>query len=79
MNKTPVRLAKTENKTDDVLKTFYHSFMNRIEAWVLSHAFICLIVLLCLLMAFFVALIFAVTGVSATESGIQYNGLERII
>ena len=79
MNKTPVRLAKTENKTDDVLKTFYHSFMNKVEAWVLSHAFICLIVLLCLLMAFFVCLIFALTGVSATDSGMQYNQLQNIV
>jgi hypothetical protein len=50
-----------------------------IEAWVQTHALLCLIVLTCLLMALFVTLIFAITGVSAVESGTYYNNLNNII
>ena len=80
MSKNPVRLAKkTETKADEILLTLYHSFMSRIEAWILDHAFLCLIVVMCLLMALFVVLIFALTGVSATDSGVTYNAFDKII
>ena len=79
MSKNPVRLEKVEKKADDVLLTLYHSIMNRVEAWVLSHAFLCLIILTCFLMAAFVVLIFLLTGVSATESGVQYNAFDKIV
>jgi hypothetical protein len=78
-SKGPVRLNKVESNADDVILALYHSFMNRVEAWILNHALLCLIVLMCLLMAIFVVLIFAITGVSATESGVQYNAFQRII
>ena len=74
MNK-PVRLAKTENND-----SFYNSkIMDYIEAWLLRHATLVLIIAICLLMALFVCLIFALTGVSATDSGVQYNQFEKII
>ena len=79
MSKNPVRLEKVEEKADDVILTLYHSIMNRVEAWVLSHAFLCLIILTCFLMAAFVVLIFLLTGVSATESGVQYNAFDKIV
>lgn len=79
MSKNPVRLEKVEKKADDVILTLYHSIMNRVEAWVLSHAFLCLIILTCFLMAAFVVLIFLLTGVSATESGVQYNAFDKIV
>ena len=79
MSKNPVRLEKVEERADDVILILYHSIMNRVEAWVLSHAMLCLIVLMCFLMAAFVVVIFLITGVSATESGVQYNAFDKIV
>jgi hypothetical protein len=77
---TPVRLHRKENSSvNKRVKDTWTLVMDTIEAWVLSHAILFLIVLICLLMAIFVVLIFAITGVSATESGIQYNQFENII
>jgi hypothetical protein len=77
---SPVRLhRKEENSSVNKVSQFYRLVMDTIEAWVLSHAFLCLIVTICLLMALFVVLIFAITGVSATDSGMQYNQLQNII
>lgn len=79
-SKGPVRLSKNvENKADDIIMSFYHSIMGKIEAWVLAHAMLCLIVLMCFLMALFVVVIFLITGVSATESGVQYNAFDKIV
>ena len=72
----PVRLAKKEEKN---VYSFYNSIMDKVEAWVLSHALLCLIVLTSLLMALFVTVIFLMIGVSATDSGVTYNALEKII
>ena len=70
----PVRLhRKEENSSVSQL------CMDTLEAWVQSHALLCLIVLSCLLMAAFVVLIFTLTGVSATESGVVYNQFDKII
>jgi len=80
MSKNPVRLNKNvESKADDVIKTLYKSIMGRIEAWVLSHAMLCLIVATSFLIALFTVVIFVMVGVSATESGIQYNAFDKII
>ena len=79
MSKNPVRLDKVESKADDVIKTLYKSIMGRIEAWVLSHAMLCLIVATSFLIALFTVVIFVMVGVSATESGIQYNAFDKII
>ena len=73
MSKGPVRLSKNvENKADDIIMSFYYSIMGKIEAWVLAHAMLCL-------MALFVVVIFLITGVSATESGVQYNAFDKIV
>ena len=74
----PARLDKKTEETD-YINHIFSSITEGIEAWVLSHAMLCLIVAICLLMALFVALIFILTGVSAVESGTVYNGMERII
>ena len=72
----PVRLAKNQNDDD----SFFNSkIMDYVEAWVLTHATLVLLVSICLLMALFVTLIFVMTGVSATESGMQYNQFDKII
>ena len=77
---SPARLhRKEENSSVNKVSQFYRLVMDTIEAWVLSHAFLCLIVVICLLMALFVTLIFAITGVSATDSGMQYNQIQNII
>ena len=63
----PVRLHKVDDSP------FLDKFMTSIEAWVLSHATLCLFVLMALLIALFVMLCFAICGVSAVESGTQYR------
>jgi hypothetical protein len=73
----PARLHKKEPQND--IYSFYNSLINRVEAWVNAHALLCLFVCGCLLIALFVSLIFVMTGVSATESGVTYNQLENII
>ena len=77
---SPARLhRKEENSSVNKVSQFYRLVMDTIEAWVLSHAFLCLIVTICLLMALFVTFLFAITGVSAVESGTYYNNLNNII
>ena len=66
----PARLHKQE---DNQFSPFLNKIMAMVEAWVLSHATLCLFVLLALLMALFVTLMFAICGVSAVESGTQYR------
>ena len=73
----PARLHKKEPEDD--IYSFYNSMLSMVEAWVISHATLCLIVAMCLLMALFVTLIFVTTGVSATESGVTYNHLESMV
>ena len=72
----PVRLQKVEEENQ--IPPF-NILRNKVEAWILNHAALCLIVAICLLMALFVTLIFVLTGVSAVESGVQYNGFDKII
>ena len=74
--KDPVRLGKVQDNQRD---SFYNSMMDYVEIWALTHSTLILIVAMCLLIALFVGLIFVMTGVSATESGMQYNQFERII
>lgn len=70
----PARLHKKEAKVSPVI------YLNeKMEAWVLSHATICLFVLLTVLLVLFVMLIYLLTGVSATESGVTYNQFQNII
>ena len=70
---TPVRLGKVEEKT------FIDELMDKVEAWVNHHAFFCLFVLFAVLISLFVTLIFVLTGVSATDSGMTYNHFMDVI
>ena len=72
----PVRLQKKEQKTSSSVFDF---IMNKVEAWVLSHATLCLFVLMAILIALFVVLMFAIVGISATDSGVQYNQFNNIV
>lgn len=69
----PVRLHKVEEKS------ISEKVMDSIEAWVNTHASLCLIILFAFLIALFVVLIFTLTGVSATESGVVYNQFSNIV
>ena len=79
MSSEPVRLEKVQENEVNHFYNFYMMVINRVEAWVLSHALICLIVVVSMLIALFVVVIFLLTGVSATDSGAMYNSMERII
>jgi hypothetical protein len=71
MSKGPVRLGKKEPETN--INQFYNSMMETIEEWALTHSALLLIIAVSLLIALFVAMIFLLTGVSATESGAMRN------
>ena len=77
----PARLHRKKENSSVNNKVSHTGEMvsEHIEAWVEAHALLCLIVFTCILMALFVTLIFAITGVSATESGMQYNQFQNII
>ena len=67
---TPVRLSKQEPKS---------SVMTIIDEWALNHAHILLPISIIIALCLFIALCYAIVGVSATESGSVYNQLQRII
>jgi hypothetical protein len=79
MSSEPVRLEKVQENEVNQFYNLYIMVINRVEAWVLSHAIICLIVLNSMLIALFVVCIFLLTGVSATDSGVMYNSMEQIL
>ena len=64
----PVRLAKVEEKKG----------MNAFEAWLNRHAFLFIIIGMCILIALLVTLCFVLIG-SCTDSGTVYNQMSRII
>ena len=66
----PVRLGKQEPKS---------SVMTRIDDWALNHAHILLPISIIIALCLFIALCYAIVGVSATESGSVYNQLEKIV
>lgn len=67
----PVRLGKKEESNS--------SLMARIDEWALNHAHILLPISIIIALCLFIALCYAIVGVSATESGSVYNQLESII
>ena len=78
---SPARLHRKEENSSVNNKVSHlgRLVMDTIEAWVNTHALLCLIVLTSLLMAAFVVVIFMITGVSATESGTVYNQFQNIV
>ena len=61
----PVRLQKKEEFN--------------LEVWLLNHAHIFLPLAIIILIALIIALIYAMTGVAAVESGNYYNHLQDVI
>jgi hypothetical protein len=76
---SPARLHRKEEKKFSSVSQLRQLVMDTIEAWVQTHALLCLIVLFAILIALFVVLIFTLTGVSATESGTIYNQMSNIV
>ena len=72
---SPARLGKEDNKN----YSFFDILNCKIEAWLIRHATFCFVVMFVLLSVLFVLLIFALTGVSATESGTVYNHFDKIV
>lgn len=70
----PARLHK---KVDDVSPV--NKLFDMIEAWVQTHALLCLFVLFAFLISLFVVLVYAIIGVSATDSGVVYNQFNNIV
>ena len=65
----PVRLGKKEESNS--------SLMARIDEWALNHAHILLPISIVIALCLFIALCYAIVGVSATESGMLRNYLIR--
>lgn len=55
------------------------SVEEKIDEWALAHAHIILPLCFIVLIILFVVLCFAICGVSATDSGVQYNHLQDVI
>ena len=70
----PVRLDKQDNGN-----SFSFKILDRIEKWAFRYAHIILPLFIILGLLLFIAFCFVICGASATESGMQYNQLERII
>ncbi len=73
---TPPRLHRQEENES---YSFISPIINIIEAWCLRHALLCLFICMAFLIALFTCLIFAITGVSATDSGTYYNHMQGVI
>ena len=74
MSKQPVRLGKVQDDNH-----LCNHFFDKVEEWLLSHSTLCLFVLLAILTALFVMVCWAICGVSATDSGLEYNQMKNII
>ena len=70
----PARLGRVEDNNH-----LCNHFFDKVEEWLLSHSTLCLFVLLAILTALFVMVCWAICGVSATDSGLQYNQFNNII
>ncbi len=67
--RTPVRLQRRIEM----------SLQDRIEQFVLNHAWFFLALTIVLLFALFIVICVSMCGISATESGALYNGFDKII
>ena len=65
----PVRLQRRVNMT----------LRDRLEQFVLSHAWFFLALSIVLLLVLFIVICVSMCGISATESGAIYNGMNKVI
>ena len=52
---------------------------NKIEAYIARHFYLIMVLFMLILLVVFVTVCFAIVGASATDSGVTYNAMERII
>ena len=71
MSNRPVDLRKPDDN--------FSPLMNKLDDWALKHAHIILPLAFIMLLFLFVAVCFALVGVSATDSGVQYNHFQDVI
>ena len=69
----PARLGKKEESNSSVMGRIE----TRIDEWALNHAHILLPISIIIALCLFIALCYAIVGVSATESGMLRNYLIR--
>lgn len=67
----PARLHKKEDNVSP--------FLNKLDEWALNNAHIILPIFIILGLIIFVMLCYAIIGVSATDSGLQYNHIKDVI
>ena len=70
-----VRLGKEDNHSN----SFSFKVVSRIEKWAFKYAHIILPLFIILGLLLFVVICYWICGVSATESGVQYNQFKNII
>ena len=66
--------ARLEKQKDDI-----SPFLNKLDEWAMRNVHIILPICLITLMILFVLLCYAIIGVSATDSGLQYNHFQEVI
>ena len=74
---TPARLEKQPEPNH--FDRFLQHILSRVEAWCIKHALFFFTIFIILSLLLFVVLIYALVGVSATESGVVYNQFNNII
>ena len=52
---------------------------NKIEAYIARHFYLIMVLFMLILLVVFITVCFAIVGASATDSGVTYNAMERII
>lgn len=52
---------------------------NKIEAYIARHFYLIMVIFMLILLVVFVTVCFAIVGASATDSGVTYNAMEKII
>lgn len=77
----PVRLDKKPEKKHHFDNFFCNNYnlKERVEAWCIKHASLCMLISIIVFLLAFVVLCSALCGVSATESGTVYNQFNHII
>ena len=73
---TPARLHKQQEKEVDIMMK---TIQQRAENIILRYGHILIPLLVVLALIGFIALCFVICGASATDSGVQYNAMEKII
>ena len=73
-----VRLGKKPEKNNQ-FDNFCYNLQQKMEAFILRHASIFMVILIILFLLLFVLVLYLICGASATESGNLYNHFSDII